>query len=70
MQCSDLEGERRDGLPHVEGLSYGSLGILLSHFRGEVRYAAREEQGGKESVKTMTSSFKVHSAESIPAVSQ
>lgn len=37
---SDLEGERRDGLPHVEGLSDRSLGVLLSHFRGEVGNAA------------------------------
>lgn len=45
---SDLEGERSDSLPHVEGLSDRSLGVLLSHFRGEVRYAVEKQ---KQSIK-------------------
>lgn len=41
---TDLEGERRDSLPHVEGLSDRSLGVLLPHFRGEVGYAAGKQK--------------------------
>lgn len=41
---SHLEGERRDGLPHIEGLSNRSLGVLLSNFGGEVGYAARKKK--------------------------
>lgn len=37
---SDLEGERCDRLPHVEGLADRSLRVLLPHFRREVRNAA------------------------------
>lgn len=39
---TDLERERSDDLPHVEGLSDGSLGVLLPHFRSEVRDAAEK----------------------------
>lgn len=41
---TDLEGERRDGLPHVEGLSNRPLGVLLAHFRREVGNTARNKK--------------------------
>lgn len=41
-----LKGERRDGLPHIEGLADGPLRVLLPHFGSEVVYAveAREDR--------------------------
>lgn len=41
---TDLEGEWRDGLPHVEGLSNRPLGVLLAHFRREVGNTARNRK--------------------------
>lgn len=43
QQWTNLEGERRDGLPHVEGLSDRSLRVLLANFGRVVGDAARNE---------------------------
>lgn len=38
---TDLEGERRNALPHAKGPTDRPLGVFLTHFRGEVGNAAK-----------------------------
>ena len=50
--ATDLEGERRDALPHPEGSPHRPLGVLLTHFRGEVGNTA----GNRERMKVCATS--------------
>lgn len=47
---TDLEGERRDALPHAEGSPQRPLGVLLTHFGGEVGNTAGSKQEEDEGV--------------------